>query len=178
MSISWYNTFTFFGYEIIIPENTTYRKFCKELYGINSIVEPPFEITGILSDFHNQLDSSDTEELTQFDEQAYLVIGFKPQNDMEEMLRLSIQLSEYVIDNPLLEGINFSIKPRFFSGIDWFETLDDDSDNDDSDDDSDNDDSDDDSDNEGEGEGEDDDSKEYSMEEEDDESLGIQEYKK
>lgn len=105
--------------------------------------------------------------MTQFDEQAYLVIGFKPQNDMEETLSLSIQLSEYVIDNPLLEGINFSIKPRFFSGIDWFETLDDDSDNDDSDED--------DSSNEGEG-GESE--KEDSMEEEDDESLGIQEYKK
>ena len=44
MSISWYNTFTFFGYEIIIPDNTTYRKFCKELYGINSIVEPHLKL--------------------------------------------------------------------------------------------------------------------------------------
>ena len=87
MSIAWYNTFTFFGYEIIIPENTTYRKFCKGLYGINSIITP-FEITGILSDFHNQLDSSDKEELTCFDEQAYLVIGFKPSNNLPAPLIL------------------------------------------------------------------------------------------
>ena len=171
MSISWYNTFTFFGYEIIIPENTTYRKFCKGLYGINSIISP-FEITGILSDFHNQLDSSDPEELVCFDEQSYLVIGFKPPNNLDELLKLSKELSDYVIDNPFLESLTYSVKPRFFSGIEWFETLDDESDDDYNDSSTEGE--------QGEGEGEEDEDKseEDSMEEEDDESLGIQEYKK
>jgi hypothetical protein len=160
----WYYTVSFFGYEITIPDDTTYRKFCRELYGYEGCLQPPFEITGIISEFNSLLDASS------LNDKAKIVIGFKPSNDINETLELSKQLAEYIVDNPIFEGLIFSDKPQFFSGIDWYSNIEmyDDDTSDTSDE------------SEAEDESEEDTFGEEMSEEtseDDDKSIGIQEYK-
>ena len=75
MALEWYRTFSFFGYEIKVPHETTYRKFVSEIDGLNGIVKEPFCITGILPEFHNRLDGADETELKYLDDRAHIIIG-------------------------------------------------------------------------------------------------------
>jgi hypothetical protein len=172
------NPLTFFGYKIKIPDDTTYHKFYKELYGINSIIEPPFNIMSILTYFDDRIQWRDSTDYEQF---VHLVIGFKPPNDINELVELSKQLADYIIDNPLLEGLDIDNKTQFFSGINWEvdDSAYDDSDTS-SDDDSDSDSDDEDITSSEEGESISIDEIEGEVEELDEvdlEALGIQEYK-
>jgi hypothetical protein len=60
------------------------------------------------------------------------------------MAELGRSLAEYIVDNPLLNGLEIAKTPRFYAGIEWFvdiyEETSDDSDNSDEDDDDDGDD--------------------------------------
>ncbi len=116
MGADWYSCFSFFGYEIKVPENSTYAKLFNKLAGLNSVLEEPFRIMGILSEFHSRMEGGDDSEM---DESADLVIGFYPTNDFKIMDELSNKLSEYIIDNPLLQGLTFSENSTFYSGIEW-----------------------------------------------------------
>jgi hypothetical protein len=144
MGADWYSCFSFFGYEIKVPEGTTYRKFVNKLFGIESILEKPFSIMGLLSEFHSRMEYASDNELQELDESAYLIIGFYPTNDFKEMATLAEKLSEYITDNPILEGLTIEKKAEFYSGIDWFSHIEceDDSDSDTDDDDDDDSDSD------------------------------------
>jgi hypothetical protein len=174
------NPLTFFGYKIKLPDDTTYHKFYKELYGINSIIEPPFNIMSILTYFDDRIQWRDSTDYEPF---VHLVIGFKPPNDINELVELSKQLAEYIVDNPLLEGLEIEKKTQFFSGINWEvdDSAYDESDSDTSSDDSDEDDEEEeDITSSEEGESIDIDEIEGEVEELDEvdlEALGIQEYK-
>jgi len=148
MGADHYTTFTFFGYIIQIPTDTTYRKYGGKLYGLNGVIGDSFEITGMLSEFHSRMEGASYEEIKELDDDAQLIIGFCPSADLTILVDKAAQLSEYITDNPIFEGIKFSEKPKFISGIDWFQDIesyeDEDEDNDDDDDDEDDDDDDDD----------------------------------
>jgi hypothetical protein len=144
MGADWYNAFSFFGYEITVPSDTTYPKFVNRLFGPSSILEEPFTITGILTEFHSRMDETSDAELAQLNEHAHIVIGFYPVNDLAKMVKLGHSLTEYIVDNPILKGLEIAKTPRFYAGIEWFvdiyEETSDDSDNSDEDDDDDGDD--------------------------------------
>lgn len=146
MGADWYNTFSFFGYEIKVPSDTTYSKFVNRLFGPSSILEEPFTITGILTEFHSRMEGASDVELAQLNDYAHIVIGFYTVNDLVKMVELGRSLAEYIVDNPILKGLEIAETPRFYAGIEWFvNTYEEDSDNDsdnDSDDDSDDDDDD------------------------------------
>ena len=44
-------------------------------------------------------------------------------HDLTKMVELGQDLREYIIDNPILEGLDLSETPRFYSGIDWFNNI-------------------------------------------------------
>ena len=137
MGADWYNAFSFFGYEITVPSDTTYPKFVNRLFGPSSILEEPFTITGILTEFHSRMDETSDAELALLNERAHIVIGFYPVNDLSKMAELGRSLAEYIVDNPLLNGLEIAKTPRFYAGIEWFvdiyEETSDDSDEDDDD---------------------------------------------
>jgi hypothetical protein len=130
MGADWYNCFAFFGYKIQVPKGTTYRKFVKELWGPCGIVKDPFMITALLPEFHSRMEGADSDELSSLDDIANIVIGFHPKADLNKMVELNRDLSEYIKDNPIFEGITISSTPDFYSGINWFDCIDDDSDDD------------------------------------------------
>jgi hypothetical protein len=126
-----YSSFTFYGYKIIVPDDTTYRQFINRLFGLNSILEEPFRITGVLSKFKSALEDLSDDELIELDKNAHLIIGFIPSDNLTELVEKSTELGEFITNNPILDGLEFSTNPGFFSGIDWFDNIidiDDDSD--------------------------------------------------
>jgi hypothetical protein len=135
MGADWYNCFSFFGYQIEVPDDTTYRKLVRKIYGLNGILPEPFTIMGILSRFHSRMEGMDAYELSQMDKDACLIIGFYLTDNLTNMVELSVKLSDYVIDNPILEGLTLSKSGNLYSGIDWFSNIDEGDDDDDDDDD-------------------------------------------
>lgn len=130
MGADWYYCFAFFGYKIQVPEGTTYRKFVKQLWGLSELVNVPFIITALLPEFHSRMEGADSDELSSLDDIADIVIGFYPKADLNKMVELNRDLSEYITDNPIFEGITISSTPDFYSGINWFDTIDAESDDD------------------------------------------------
>ena len=61
MDTDWYTCLTFYGYEIKVPEDITYRKFVNTLMEINEFLQEPFKITGILSQFHSRIEYASDE---------------------------------------------------------------------------------------------------------------------
>jgi hypothetical protein len=167
MNSDWHHPFTFFGYEIQVPNDMTYRKFIHILFDIESIIDSPFKITGILSEFHNRIDDIDEYERDVLDDLASVVIGFYPVNDLNKMVEMHKQLTEYITDNPVLVGLDITKCAKFYCGIDWFYRFDGESDEDDESDESDEDDESDESD---EDDDESDESDESDEEEDNDES--------
>ena len=142
MGADWYSCISFFGYIIKVPDNVSYRKFVKKLFGLDSIIEKPFKITGMLQEFHSRMEYASESEIKEMDDYAILILGFNPPSDITELSELAKKLSEFVIDNPILNGLTLSEKPNFFAGIDWFDNIDIHEDTDDYDDDDDDDDED------------------------------------
>jgi hypothetical protein len=83
------------------------------------------------------MDETSDAELALLNEHAHIVIGFYPVNDLAKMAELGRSLAEYIVDNPLLNGLEIAKTPRFYAGIEWFvdiyEETSDDSDDDDDD---------------------------------------------
>ena len=121
MGADWYYCFTLFGYEIKLPSGITYPKFVNELMKINEFLQEPFKITGILSSFHSRMEGSSFEELSELDDGAIIIIGFKPPSNLEYLTHLINELKDYVTDNHYLMGLEISETPEFYSGIKWFE---------------------------------------------------------
>ncbi len=123
MALEWHKASTFFGYEIKVPNDTTYRKFVNEIDGLNGILKQPFIITGILPEFHNRMEGAADTEMKLLDERAHIIIGFHSVDNLTKMAELGQDLSEYVIDNPILDGLDLSETPKFYAGIDWFNNI-------------------------------------------------------
>jgi hypothetical protein len=134
MAADLHNTITFYGYKIILPVGYNYREYIETLYGLNSILDADFQIGGILSSFHTCMENASYDELECFDDNAVIIIGFHPNDNLETTLKMGVKLAEYIVDNPILEGIEISIEAKFYSGIDWFNTIINSDDMDDSDD--------------------------------------------
>jgi hypothetical protein len=130
MGADWYFCFAFFGYKIQVPEGTTYRKFVKQMWGLAELVNVPFIITSLLPQFHSRMEGMDSDELSSLDDSANIVIGFYPSTDLDNMVELKRELFEYITDNPIFKGIDINSTPDFYSGINWFDTVDADSDDD------------------------------------------------
>jgi len=116
MGADWYEPYIIYGYIIGVPENKSYRKFIIKLNDLNTLVENPFSINGLLPSFHSRMEGRDNNDLDDF---AVIVIGFKPSDNLEENVELGKKLAEYVKDTPILSGFIISQKPKFYTGIVW-----------------------------------------------------------
>ena len=99
---SMYTPFVFFGYELH-PEMKL-RSFLPIMDGLNGVSS--FEIRCLLTTFGNG------------DEEPRILIGFVPGSTQETAER-AVELSAYVQDNPLLDGIMISVQSAFHCGIEW-----------------------------------------------------------
>jgi len=116
----------FYGYKLSKLSGFSYLKFLNHLFGLNSIVEEPFQFVGLLT----RLD--DTEFDTKIlDDNATILFGFIPNNNIEIMLKLSKMLREYVLNCPFFDGLDFDMNAGFYSGVHLNEFIDYDSESDD-----------------------------------------------
>ena len=132
MGADWYVIRTLYGYAFDISSYPSYRSIVSTLYQLQPFVATPFQIMGILSEFHSRMEFDETDN-RYLDRFASVVIGFVPDADLERTVLLAKELSEYVVDNPVFQGFDIGVAPRFFSGIEWYrEDYDSDSESDDS----------------------------------------------
>ena len=108
----WYHVKTYYGYEVSIPDGYTCKEFIDNLEGLNSILEE-FKFICIISGLY--MDKSYKEI---FDTSSDIIIGF----DVIDISSMDLvkKLAEYVTNNPIMDGIELSNTPRFYSGIDSF----------------------------------------------------------
>lgn len=116
MGADWYEPYIIFGYEITVPAGKSYRKFITQMRDLNTLIESPFTIDGILTNFHSRMEGGNCKEL---DDYAVVVVGFQPLNDLEATLTLAKRLADYVKETTLLDGFTISSKPKFYTGIAW-----------------------------------------------------------
>jgi hypothetical protein len=119
MGADWYHPFTIFGYLLVVPQGTTYAKFVNTIWGLNGALKEPFEIVGILNSFHSRMEGCGPHDIEEFNDNAIIVLGFRPSNDIQKTLALGQELAEYIIDNPILDGIDIAKNAGFYTGIDW-----------------------------------------------------------
>jgi hypothetical protein len=110
----WYHVKTYYGYEVFIPEGYTCKEFIDNLDGLNSVLEE-FKFICIISGLY--MDNSYKEI---FDTRSDIIIGF----DVVDISSMDLvkKLADYVTNNPIMDGIELSDTPRFYSGIDSFIT--------------------------------------------------------
>ena len=119
MGADWYVIRTLYGYAFDLSSYPSYRAIVSTLYQLQSFVATPFQIMGILSEFHSRMEFDETGNVY-LDRLASVVVGFVPDADLERTSALAKELSEYVVDNPVFQGFDLAIAPRFFSGIEWY----------------------------------------------------------
>lgn len=131
----WHHINTFYGYEVSIPEDYTYKEFINILDEFNDILKEPFQFKSLISGFYMDVT---LDEPYIINNNSNIIIGFYV-SDIENVLELTKELAEYV-DNPVMEGIEISKNARFYSGIDLFRMDEEDEDEEDDDDEEDEDD--------------------------------------
>jgi len=104
-----YTPFVFFGYEIQLPSEMDLHESIPMLYDLNGMIRSPFEIKCILSSFSQTMNE---------EEYARIVIGFHPER-IDELIDLSRDLSSFIQDTPLLDGLEVAEDPMFHCGIEW-----------------------------------------------------------
>ena len=130
MNAEWHHINTFYGYKVYIPDGYKYQTFITILYGLNSILEKPFQFKIVLNGLYMDISLKEPHIL---DSTSNIIIGFDVMDHYEDDVINA--LDEYIIDNPILKGIKISKHDRFYSGIDWLDVLVMDEDEDDEDDD-------------------------------------------
>jgi len=112
----WYQVKTFYGYKVCNSDDYTHNEFIDILDGLNSILEEPFQFKIIIDALYVDIDLKEI-----FDNNFTTIIGFNIDNT--DMLYLIDILNDYIIDNPILKGIDFSKAGQIYSGIDWFNNI-------------------------------------------------------
>ena len=119
MGADWYVIHTLYGYAFDMSSYKSYRALVSALYQLQPFLTPPFQIMGVLSEFHSRMEFDETGNVY-LDRLASVVVGFVPDVDLERTVALAKELSEYVVDNPVFAGFDIVMTPRFFSGIEWY----------------------------------------------------------
>jgi hypothetical protein len=123
MGADWYTCLTFYGYKINVPEGTTYRKFVNTINEINEFLQEPYKITGLLESLHSRMESMSEWDQESLDAGAVILIGFKPDDNLDMFIHNVNELKEYVTDNHYFMGLELEETPKFYSGIEWFTNM-------------------------------------------------------
>ena len=123
MGADWYTCITLYGYRIKVPDGMAYKKFVIIVNEINEFLQEPYKITGLLDSFHSRMESASEWELESFDSNAVILIGFKPNNNLDMFIQSVNELKEYSTDNHYLKGLEIDETPKFYSGIELFTNM-------------------------------------------------------
>ena len=93
-----------YGYQIIVPE-TDSPAFIHDMISINDTLISPIQICCI------------TPSLSSHD--VRVIIGFIPENHLSGNIIHLDALREFIMDNPMFDGIHISEKPAFYAGYLW-----------------------------------------------------------
>lgn len=121
MGADWYTCLTYYGYSIKVPDSINYRKFVNDLMKINEFLQEPYKITGILQSFHSRMEYASDSELSEMDDYATIIVGFKPSSKLEDFTHEVNELKDYVTDNHYFMGLEIAETAAFYSGIEWFD---------------------------------------------------------
>ena len=116
-----YTCLTFYGYEIEVPKNISYKKFVDKLLLPSARLRMPFTITGLLPEVLGKMEFLSKDDLLWFDDDVNVLIGFTPDDDLNKTLELANELSKIITDNRIVEGLKISKTPKFYSGVEWFD---------------------------------------------------------
>ena len=95
--------FTIYGYQITVPEDDT-LDFIHDIISINDTLVEPIQIYCITP-------SPSSHEVQ-------VILGFIP-NDLSRIMFHVDALREFIMDNPMFDGIHMSEKPTFYAGFTW-----------------------------------------------------------
>ena len=95
--------FTIYGYQIIVP-GTDSLDFIRDMISINDTLIEPIQVYCITpSPFMNEVQ---------------VILGFIPDDVSRIMFHLDT-LREFIMDNPMFDGIHMNEKPAFYAGFTW-----------------------------------------------------------
>lgn len=123
MGADWYTCLTYFGYSIKVPDDINFRKLVNIVNEINEFLQEPYKITGLLENFHSRLENASDLDLEILDSYSTILIGFKPNDNIDMFIQNVNELKEYVTDNHYLMGLELDETPKFYSGIEWFTNM-------------------------------------------------------
>lgn len=123
MGADWYFIQGFYGYEISVPNDSSFKETVQLLADLSNIIDESFVIVAVLSEFYSRVDDMDVEELKEMYEHSSFIIGFRTINELNKMVENANALKEYITDNPIFTGIEFVENPGFFCGLEVFGSL-------------------------------------------------------
>jgi hypothetical protein len=115
MGADWYMPFVLFGSSISIPSDKTFNRILSKLSSLP--LEKPFQICGMLPEFHSRMEGMHESEYDSMSEYANIIIGFSPSDDMMVNIDLAAKLKD-IMDSEPFNKYTFA-EPRFHTGIDW-----------------------------------------------------------
>ena len=123
MGADWYFIQGFYGYEICVPNDSSFKETVQLLADLSNIIDESFVIVAVLSEFYSRVDDMDVEELKEMYEHSSFIIGFRTINELNKIVENANALKEYITDNPIFTGIEFVENPGFFCGLEVFGSL-------------------------------------------------------
>jgi len=102
-----------YGYEFIIP--SSFHTFINSMYDINDLLEKPLQIRCILPTVYY-----DSLEHPMNYRMAKLVIGFVPDDQLAQIDDNRNLLHDFLMDNPMLDGIEWMPHSKFYTGMEWY----------------------------------------------------------
>jgi hypothetical protein len=63
------------------------------------------------------------EDLIELSKGAHILLGFYVNEDLDKTTADSKKLTEWMTENPILDGIKIASDARFYSGIDWWDAI-------------------------------------------------------
>ena len=96
--------FTIYGYQIMVPEDDS-LDFIHDMISINDTLVEPIQVYCITpSPFMNDVQ---------------VILGFIPDRELSRIMFHLDALREFIMDNPMFDGIDMSEKPAFYAGFTW-----------------------------------------------------------
>jgi hypothetical protein len=96
--------FTIYGYQIMVPEDDS-LDFIHDMISINDTLVEPIQVYCITpSPFMNDVQ---------------VILGFIPDRELSRIIFHLDALREFIMDNPMFDGIHMSEKPAFYAGYTW-----------------------------------------------------------
>jgi hypothetical protein len=100
-----------YGYNIIVPDEEPLQ-FIHDIISINDTLVEPIQVHCITP----SLAMSGLNDVQ-------VIIGFIPDNNLSRNMIHLDALREFIMDNPMFDGIDMNEKPEFYTGYKWADDI-------------------------------------------------------